>query len=157
MPDRIDARPAVPLLGGALLLISLFVTWFTIPATPPATGSVDGRTAWDVFESLDLALAAIGIAAVYSAWEAHGPVPLRRGLAAGGGLGGARDRRLTGPRSTARRRDRCGSLHRAWLALGAACALVVAGVLSVASVYLAVELASRSSETTARRWTAQNA
>jgi hypothetical protein len=39
------------------------------PAVPPATGTVDVGNAWKVFESLDLALAAIGIAALYSAWE----------------------------------------------------------------------------------------
>src|SRR5262245_51802620 len=69
MPDRIDARPAVALVGGALLVISLFVNWYTVSAVPPAVGTVDVGNAWAVFESLDLAMAAIGIAAIYSAWE----------------------------------------------------------------------------------------
>jgi hypothetical protein len=44
----------------------------------------------------------------------------------------------------------------AWLTLGAACALVVAGVLSMANVSLAVELESRSGNAPTRRRTAQD-
>jgi peptidoglycan/LPS O-acetylase OafA/YrhL len=55
MHRTIDAGPALLALGGLLLLIGLFLPWF------------DGESAWSVFESLDLALAALGIVAI-----AHG-------------------------------------------------------------------------------------
>jgi hypothetical protein len=152
MPDRIDARPAIALVGGALLLISLFVTWYTVPAVPPATGEVDFGNAWDVFETLDLVLAAIGVAALYSSWEQlTGRFRFGEGWLLPASLvamiivvsqildppliAGSDPSAATG----------------AWLALGGAGSLLVAGVLSVTSVSLAVELDSRSSATTTTR------
>jgi len=58
MPDRIDARPVLTVIGGALLLISLFMDWYVIPAVPPATDDVPIGNAWAVFEVLDLVMAA---------------------------------------------------------------------------------------------------
>ncbi len=158
MPDRSDARPAVALVGGALLLISLFVTWYATPAIPPATGTVDIGNAWNVFESLDLILAAIGIAALYSVWEQHtghfrfgASWLLPMSLAAltivvsqildPPPVAGANPELVTG----------------AWLALGGASALVIAGVLAMANVSLAVELESRSGSTGNRRRAADSA
>jgi hypothetical protein len=156
MPDRIDARPAVALVGGALLLISLFVTWYQAPAIPPATGTVDIGNAWNVFESLDLILAAIGIAALYSGWEQlTGRFRfgerwlLPASLAA---LAIVASQILDPPPVAGANPD---IATGAWLALGGAAALVVAGVLCMANVSLAVELDARSGGTTTRRRTAQ--
>lgn len=157
MPDRIDARPAVALVGGALLLISLFVTWYQAPAIPPATGTVDVGNAWGMFESLDLALAAIGVAALYSAWEQLTgrfrwdvdwllPASLAALIIVASQIldppaaAGVDPKAATG----------------AWLALGGAGALVVAGVLSMANISLAVELESRSANAPTRRRAAQD-
>src|SRR5262245_44266877 len=135
MPERIDARPAVALVGGALLLISLFVTWYVTPAVPPATGTVDVGTAWNVFESLDLALAAIGIAALYSAWEQlTGRIRFGEGWQLAAGLAALAivvsqildPPAIAGPAAE--------PATGAWLALGGAAALVVSGVLSTANV-----------------------
>jgi hypothetical protein len=158
MPDRIDARPAVALVGGALLLISLFVTWYQAPATPPATGSVDIGNAWTVFESLDLILAAIGIAALYSAWEQltgrfrfGESWLLPASLAA---LAIVASQILDPPAIAGANPDLDTG---AWLALGGATALVISGVLCMANVSLAVELESRSGSTTTRRRAADSA
>jgi len=157
MPDRIDARPAVALVGGALLLISLFVTWYQVPAVPPATGTVDVGNAWNVFESLDLLLAAIGIAALYSAWEQlRGRFRFGDGwlLAAGlAALAIVASQILDPPVAAGANAD---PATGAWLALGAAVALVVAGVLATANVSLAIQLEPRSSERTTRRRAAQD-
>lgn len=53
-------RP-IALLGVALLLVSLFLEWFGADARGP--GADAGISAWTAFETLDLLLAGIGIAA----------------------------------------------------------------------------------------------
>jgi len=56
MARRIEAGPIVVLLGATLLLISLFLDWYE-----------PGLTAWTAFESLDLLLAGLAIAAAVAA------------------------------------------------------------------------------------------
>jgi hypothetical protein len=60
MPDerRIDAGPILAALGGLLLLISLFLDWYEEDV------SGEKATAWNVFEVLDLVLAASALAAL---------------------------------------------------------------------------------------------
>lgn len=55
MPRRIDLGDAIAALGAVLLLIALFLEWF------------DSATAWEAFESLDLVLALLAIAALGAA------------------------------------------------------------------------------------------
>ena len=56
MPRRLDAGAAVAAVGGALLLVSLFLDWW---------GTDDeGFSAWSLFEVIDLALAAIALLAL---------------------------------------------------------------------------------------------
>lgn len=50
MHRTIDAGPGLLIIGSTLLVIGLFLPWY------------DGRTAWTVFESLDLVLAALAMA-----------------------------------------------------------------------------------------------
>ena len=52
MPQRIDAGPVVAALGAVLLFLSLFLSWYE----PDVSG-------WESFESLDLILAGVAIAA----------------------------------------------------------------------------------------------
>jgi hypothetical protein len=69
MPDerRIDAGPVLAALGGLLLLISLFLDWYEEDV------SGEKATAWNVFEVLDLVLAASALAAlvVFAGLFAH--------------------------------------------------------------------------------------
>lgn len=126
------------------------------PAVPPATGTVDVGNAWKVFESLDLALAAIGVAALYSAWEQLTgrfrfgvdwllPASLAALIIVASQI------RDPPPAAGASPDPATG----AWLALDAF-ALVVAGVLSMANVSLAVELESPSGNAPTRRRTAED-
>ncbi len=68
MPARIDARPILVLIGSVLLLISLSLDWYVTPGTPPNADIPIGN-AWGVFETLDIVLAAIAAAALYVAYE----------------------------------------------------------------------------------------
>jgi hypothetical protein len=157
MPERIDARPAITLAGGALLLISLFITWYEVPPVPPATEATALGTAWQVFESLDLVLAAAAIFGIYVAYEQ---------ITGTGRLGeswllvlGLLALVVVGSQLL----DEPPLIHGAggepatgvWLALGGAVAMVIGGILSIARVSLALELdsSSRSAATTRRRAT----
>ncbi len=55
MNRTIDVGAGLLILGGLLLLVGLFLPWF------------DGDSAWTAFESLDLVLAALAIAAIAAA------------------------------------------------------------------------------------------
>jgi hypothetical protein len=154
MPERIDARPVIAIAGGGLLLVSLFLTWYQVPATPPAVGETSAGNAWQVFESLDLMLAAVGIAGLYAAYE---QITGTHRFGEGGwllpvsilGLVVVASQILDPPPAATALAD---PTKGAWLALGGAGALVVAGVLSTARVSLAVELESSPGRgTTSRR------
>jgi len=159
MPERIDAGPVLAFIGGALVLISLFLSWYQAPAT---TWTMD---AWTAFETLDLVLAGVAIATLYLAWE---QIAGRERLGAGWLLPlallalvivasqildpppaalppAALPNPIAGPEAD--------PATGAWLALGGAGALVVAGILSVASVRLSLVLdaSQRGGNTTTRR------
>jgi hypothetical protein len=59
MPRRIDLGRAVLFAGSALLLISLFTDWYELGGA--------GVTGWQVFETLDLVLAALAVAGMVAA------------------------------------------------------------------------------------------
>jgi hypothetical protein len=155
MPERIDARPVLTMIGGALLLVGLFMTWYVVPVPPPAEGGTDVGNAWAVFESLDLIMGAIAIAAIYVAYEQMTGEPrlgagwlLPLGLLA---LVVVVSQMLDPPPLISTEVD---PGTGAWLGLGGAAAMVVGGVLSAAHVSLALELDSSSSsrtQTTRRR------
>jgi len=148
LPERIDARPVLALVGGALLLVSLFLSWFKAPA------SAWTMDAWSAFEVLDLLLAGIAIATLYIAWEQiTGRFRLGEGWLLPLGLlalvivasqildpppaaipPAALPHPISGPEAD--------PATGAWLALGAAGALTISGVLSLASVGLTVVLDS---------------
>jgi hypothetical protein len=160
MPERIDARPVLTMIGGALLLVGLFMTWYVVPVPPPAEATEVGN-AWAVFESLDLVMAAVALAAIYVAYEQMTGEPrlgagwlLPLGLLA---LVVVVSQMLDGPPVLGPGEVDPGT--GAWLGLGGAAAMVVGGVLSAAHVSLALELDSSSSsggQTTTRRRAAQS-
>jgi peptidoglycan/LPS O-acetylase OafA/YrhL len=139
MPERINGGQALVAIGAIALIVSLFLSWYE-----------PGRSAWTVFEVWDIALAAIGIAALAAI------VPARRT--------DVRDERIVPERwlpalagaalvivvvslindpPTAR-----GSSPEigAWLALGAVIVLSAGAILSRARISLVISL--RSSQPT---------
>jgi hypothetical protein len=158
MPERIDAGPVISVIGGAVLLISLFMNWYDVPAVPPAVVAQDVGNAWAVFESLDLVLAGAAIVAIYVAYEqVTGRGRLGEGWALVLGLLAlvvVASQLLDGPPSVVNAEPDTG----AWFALGGAAAMLVGGVLSSARLSLALELDSPSSSaTTTRRRATQDA
>jgi hypothetical protein len=156
MPERIDARPALTMIGGALLLAGLFMTWYVVPAAPPAVEGTDVGNAWAVFESLDLIMAAIAIGAIYVAYEQLTGEPrlgagwlLPLGLLA---LVIVVSQILDPPPLISAEVD---PGTGAWLGLGGAAAMVVGGALSAAHVTLSLEMDSASGPQTTRRSAAQ--
>jgi hypothetical protein len=64
MPRRIDLGRAVLFAGSALLFISLFMEWYDT-----------GPSGWEVFETLDLVLAALPVAGMYASLRPEGTAP----------------------------------------------------------------------------------
>jgi hypothetical protein len=156
MPERIDARPILTIVGGALLLVGLFLTWYVAPAPQPNLPGTDIGNAWAVFETLDLVMAGVAIAAIYIAYE---QMTSRPRLGAGWLLPLALlalvvvvSQMLDAPPLISVDVD---PGTGAWLSLGGAAAMVIGGVLSAAHVSLALELDSSSgpshTQTTRRR------
>lgn len=133
MPDRLDLRDLLVPLGGALLLISLFLRWFG-PAAE----------AWDVFEVVDLVLAAVAVAALaYAARTA--PPRLRAALpwlavVAVVLVAGS----IADPPPVAGEDPERGP--GAWLALVAACLLALAALLRHARISVRVDVGGRAGE-----------
>jgi hypothetical protein len=160
MPERIDARPVLTMIGGALLLLGLFMTWYVVPNPQPNVPGTDVGNAWAVFESLDLIMAAVAIAAIYAAYEQMTGEPrlgvgwlLPLGLLA---LVVVVSQMLDPPPLIGTEVD---PGTGAWLGLGGAAAMVIGGVLSAAHVSLALELDSSSgsrTRTTRRRAAAED-
>jgi hypothetical protein len=140
MPERINGGRALVVLGAVALIVSLFLHWYE-----------PGRTAWTVFEVLDLVLAAIGIAALAAA------VPIGRGGAPAGlavperwlpVLGVAAVIIVAGALINHPPAARGGSPELgAWIALAAAGTLTVGGILSGARVSLVITLRPREAGT----------
>ncbi len=59
---RFEAGPLLALIGAVTLLVSLFLNWYE-----------PGLNAWDVFELLDIVLAALAVAAGLAAFGMLGP------------------------------------------------------------------------------------
>jgi hypothetical protein len=135
MPQRIDAGPVVAALGAVLLFLSLFLSWYE----PDVSG-------WEAFESLDLILAGVALAA---------------GTLAAGQLGarvaeGADPRLLPGLGAVALAAVGVTLLQEppaaqgadvttgAWVALGAALLVLAGGALSAARISVTVTFAGRT-------------
>jgi hypothetical protein len=134
MPQRIDAGPVVAALGAVLLFLSLFLSWYE----PDASG-------WDAFESLDLILAGVAVAA---------------GVLAAGRLGAAvaqdadpRTLPLLGVIAVAAvgvtllqeppAAEGAERATGAWLALAASVLVLAGGALSAARISVTVTVAGR--------------
>jgi hypothetical protein len=137
MPQRVDGGSLLTAGGAILLIVSLFLHWFH-----------PSKTAWDVFEVLDLALAAIAIASLL----AVAPVSIRGSAEARWAvppewlpaLGGTATviviaALINHPPAAAGRSPAAG----AWIALLASLLLLAGGILRRARVSLVITLRSR--------------
>jgi hypothetical protein len=133
MRHRIEAGPLIGALGALLLLVSLFLDWFE-----------PDLSAWTVFEVLDLVLAALALAALVPLARALTPNALPRprhdlliiGLAA---LVVVASQLIQHPPAAVGRAPELG----AWLGLGGAAVMALGGILSEASISVAVNVEPR--------------
>jgi hypothetical protein len=128
MPRRIDLGRAVLCAGAALLLISLFTEWYDT-----------GPTGWEVFESLDLVLAAIAAAAVVAAIR-PGALPPGAGWALpGAALVIVVVQLVNAPPAAGDGEPATG----AWLALSGALLMAAGSALSLAAISVTVHVRER--------------
>jgi hypothetical protein len=141
MPEQLDGRRVLAGVGALILIVSLFLDWFKAP------GLGGAATAWDVFEVLDLVLAAIALAtlaiAVPQAWRAlHAPEISPRmlpvlGIAAFVIVVAAI---INHPPAAFGTSTDTG----AWLALGGTALMAAGGILSAARISVAISVGPRS-------------
>jgi hypothetical protein len=139
MPERINGGQALVVVGAIALIVSLFLDWFQ-----------PGLTAWRVFESVDLLLAALAVAAL--------AIAVGGAISPKGSLAALAPRWLpvigiaaliivvaalvNHPPTAIGRSAETG----AWVALGAAAALTVGGILGATRVSLVITLRPREAE-----------
>ncbi len=131
-------------LGGLLLLVSLFLDWYEEDV------SGEKATAWNVFEVLDLVLAAIAVASFATLVREIGvPLPKVRVIAAGALLPLALtafvvvvSQLVNHPPAGIDRDAGVG----AWLALAATAVMLAGAILAAARISLAVDVGPGDSE-----------
>jgi hypothetical protein len=135
MPRRIDTAPVLAMASALLLLVSLFLDWFS-----------PDDSAWTTFETWDLVLACVAVAAVLLGLRAlglagtwpgrtEGTLPLLGAIA----LVIVSSQLLNAPPAAQDRELEVG----AWLGFVGAVALAIAGVMSAARVSFEVAVRSR--------------
>jgi hypothetical protein len=134
MPQRIDAGPVVAAVGAVALFLSLFLSWYE----PDVSG-------WDAFETLDLLLGGVAIAAALLAAGQLGAsfaagvdvrlLPLL-GLIA---LFAVAVTLVQGPPGT----EGADTATGAWVALAGAILILAGGVLAAARISVTVTVAGR--------------
>jgi hypothetical protein len=128
MPRRIDLGRAVLGAGAALLLISLFTEWYDT-----------GPTGWEVFESLDLVLAAIAVAAVVAAIRPDAVPPAAAWALPGAALVIVIVQLVNAPPAAGDGDPSTG----AWLALAASLLMAAGSALSLAAISVTVHVRER--------------
>lgn len=134
MPQRIDAAPVVAALGAIVLFLSLFLTWYK-----------PGASAWDSFETMDLLLAGVAIAAgalaagQLGASFAEGIDTRLLPLLGAIGVAAVGVTLLQGAPATVGQDLASGG----WVALGGAALILLGGALSAARISVEVTIAGR--------------
>lgn len=132
MTRRFDLGPILVAAAGILLLVSLFLNWY------------GGLSAWEVFEVVDMLLAALAVAAVAAAVSTVAPdlVPIDRRwlpwVAAAAVVVVAVSIINTPPAAVGRHLQ-----TGAWIAFGASLAMLVGAVLSLSRVSFSMSLEGR--------------
>jgi hypothetical protein len=134
MPQRTDAGPVVAAVGAVVLFLSLFLSWYD----PDVSG-------WDAFETLDLLLGALAVAAALLAAGQLGAsfaqgidlrlLPLIGALA----VAAVGITLLQGPPGT----EGADTGSGAWVALAASILVLAGGALSAARISVTVTVAGR--------------
>ena len=134
MPQRIDAGPVVAAIGAVVLFLSLFLTWYE-----------PGSSAWDVFETMDLLLAGVAVAAgalaagQLGASFAEGIDARLLPLLGAIGIAAVGVTLLQGPPGTEGQDLASGG----WVGLAGAALIFVGGSLSAARISVTVTVAGR--------------
>jgi hypothetical protein len=128
MPRRIDLGRAVLFAGAALLFISLFLKWYDT-----------GPTGWQVFESLDLALAALAAAGVFAALRPDGTAPWAAAAVPIAAVAIVAVQ-IVGPPPAA---GDGGPASGAWLALAGALLMSAGAALSLAAISVMIQVRER--------------
>jgi len=127
MHRRFDAGPLLAALGAALLALSLFLTWYEVELN-----------AWEVFEALDLVLAALAAGIVYLALRERPDGRLLVALAAAALV--IVVAQLIEPPPAAAGSDRELGI---WLALAGAALALAGAVLTLAAISVHVDVRGR--------------
>ena len=141
MSRKIDARELLAALGGLLVLISLFLDWYERDGRA-AFGGAD-VTGWQVFEALDLVLAALAVAAIATGAAGLGTIASlgpRSLLPLGLVLLLVIVVQLVSPPPVAWDAD---PATGAWLALAGAALVLLGGILSAARIDVTVNVGAR--------------
>ncbi len=127
MPERFDAGAGLVALGAVLLLVSLFVDWFT-----------PGGDAWAVFEIVDIVLAGCGVAGLIAAIPRYGLGPAVPWIAYGA-LAIVAVQIIDLPPAARGTEIATG----AWLALAGTVVMAIGATLSAASISVTVDVRER--------------
>lgn len=143
MSRKIDARELLAALGGLLVLISLFLQWYSPPRLE-GLGAPE-MTGWKTFETLDLVLAALAIAAIATGAAALGATAAlgsRALLPLGAALMLIVGVQLVSPPPVAWNAD---PATGPWVALVGGFLVLLGGVLSAARIDVTVNVGARDS------------
>jgi hypothetical protein len=128
MDRRFDLGRVLLVIGGALLLISLFLKWYDT-----------GPTGWQVFEALDLVLAALAVAAIAVAvWPEEAP-GWSAAMIPAAALFVVAVQLIDAPPAAGDGKPSTG----AWVALAAALTMAVGAALALARISVVVQVADR--------------
>jgi hypothetical protein len=131
MPRRIDLGRAVLFAGSALLLISLFIDWYDL-------GGI-GVTGWQVFETLDLVLAALAIAGMVAAVRPEVTPPWAAAVVPGAVVFIVFVQLIDNPPAAGDANPAAG----AWIALAGAFLMAAGFALSLAAISVTVQIRER--------------
>jgi hypothetical protein len=131
MPRRIDLGRAVLFAGSALLLISLFTDWYELGGA--------GVTGWQVFETLDLVLAALAIAGMVAAVRPEITPPWAAAVVPGAAVFIVFVQLIDNPPAAGDANPAAG----AWIALAGAFLMAAGFALSLAAISVTVQIRER--------------
>ncbi len=131
MPRRIDLGRAVLFAGSALLLISLFTDWYKLGGT--------GVTGWQVFEALDLVLAALSVAGMVAAVRPDVAPPWAAAVVPGTAVFIVFVQLVNNPPAAGDANPAAG----AWIALAGAFLMAAGFALSLAAISVTVQIRER--------------